>query len=62
MDLETLRKRAGLSQEALARRLELSRATVASWEQGRTEPALSMAVRLAGILGVSLDQLAKSIK
>ena len=62
MSLENLRRRAGLSQEAVSRHLGVSRATVVNWEQGRTEPVISVGVKLAELLGVSLEQLAEALK
>lgn len=47
----------GLSQEAVARAISVSRATVASWERGDTEPMASQVVKLAELFGVSTDKL-----
>jgi transcriptional regulator with XRE-family HTH domain/tetratricopeptide (TPR) repeat protein len=51
------RKTLGLSQEALAARLQVERSTVARWETGGTRPQLWMRPRLAEVLQVSPDQL-----
>lgn len=57
IDFELLRNRAGLSQEALARVMGISRMTIANWEQGKTEPSASQVKLLADIFGVTTDQL-----
>lgn len=57
IDFELLRNRAGLSQEALARVMGLSRMTIANWERGKTEPSASQVKLLADIFGVTTDQL-----
>lgn len=41
------RKTLGLTQEQLARRLEVTVGTVASWESGRTEPRSTKMVEAA---------------
>jgi transcriptional regulator with XRE-family HTH domain len=56
--LKKLRAAAGLSQSQLARAAGVSVGTLKNWEQGRREPLLGAAVKLAGALGVSLDELA----
>ena len=56
--LKRLRERAGLSQPKLAAAADVPVATLRTWEQGRREPLLSAAVKLATALGVSLDELA----
>jgi transcriptional regulator with XRE-family HTH domain len=47
-----------LSQRALAQHLQVSSSTIAKYEAGVHTPPLAVLVRLAAILGVSLDQLA----
>lgn len=54
-----LRRKAGLSQEELAARLEVSRQAVSKWESGQTLPDLERAVALSRLFGVSLDYLLK---
>jgi putative transcriptional regulator len=51
------RQRAGLSQEALARELGVSRQTVVNIERGLNEPRVMLALAIAAILGVAIDQL-----
>ena len=51
------RKRAGLSQEALAERLGVSRQAVSKWETGEALPETGKLAALAAELGVSVDWL-----
>lgn len=51
--LAVLRRRAGLSQDELARRAGTSGPTVAAYERGHKEPRWSTFVRLAGACGVT---------
>ncbi len=51
------RTRAGYSQEALGDRAQLSRGRVGQMERGQVGGALDTYVRLAGALGVTLDDL-----
>ena len=55
--IAALRKNAGLSQAALAKKLGVSPSTVGMYEQCRREPALEMLVKLADIFSVSTDYL-----
>lgn len=45
------------SQEEMAKRLGVARATYASYENGRSEITFNHAVRIAGILWIDLDKL-----
>lgn len=46
-----------LTQEALAKRLNVSRSTISSWEVGRNYPDLEMIVKISDVLLISLDNL-----
>ena len=52
-----LRKRANLSQEALAEKLDVSRQTLAKWESGESVPDIVHCDRLAELFDISLDDL-----
>lgn len=56
--VKALREERGLSQRALAQHLGVSSSTIAKYEAGVHSPPLSVLVRLAAVLDVSLDQLA----
>ncbi|MFC0378464.1 helix-turn-helix domain-containing protein [Levilactobacillus acidifarinae] len=55
--LTQLRQKRHLSQDQLATQLGVSAQAVTDWEQGQATPDLTMLVRLAAQLNVSLDQL-----
>lgn len=56
-NIAALRRRAGLSQEAVAERVGVSRQTVAKWESGESAPDIAHAGELAQLFSVSLDDL-----
>ena len=51
------RKKAGLSQEALATRLNISRQAVSRWETGEAVPDTEKIVQLSRLFQVSTDYL-----
>ena len=53
--LKDLRLKAGLSQYALADRLQENRQRLAAYEQGRFEPPLDLATRWAAACGANLQ-------
>ncbi len=55
--LAELRKAAGMSQEELAERADVSRQTVFKWEAGLTTPSMENILSLCRIFGVSADEL-----
>ncbi len=55
--LKELRKGAGLTQSALAERLNVHLQTVSKWERGITEPDISQLGDLSAALGVTLERL-----
>ena len=56
-NLRRLRKRAGLSQDALAEKLSVARQTVSSWEHGNSYPDLDMLVRISDALATDPNEL-----
>lgn len=56
-NIQTLRARDSLTQEALAERLGVSRQTVAKWESGEAVPDLVNAQSLSRLFKVRLDDL-----
>jgi putative transcriptional regulator len=58
-DVKEHRERLGLSQERLARELGVSRQTIVNIERGINEPRVMLALALAAVLGVAVDQLFK---
>lgn len=57
--LAHMRRRRGLSQGELARKLGLSRQAVSKWERGESSPDTENLVALADLYGVSLDELVR---
>lgn len=54
-----LRTENGMSQEALAEKLQVSRQSISKWETDSAVPELGKVVALSGIFGVSTDYLLK---
>ena len=55
--LQGLRQKAGMSQDALAERLGVSRQAVSRWERDETMPETEKVVALADLFGVTTDFL-----
>jgi len=55
--LQMLRQQAGMSQDALAERLGVSRQAVSRWERDETMPDPDKIVTLADLFGVTTDYL-----
>ena len=56
-NIAILRKQKGLSQEALADRIGVSRQTVAKWESGESAPDVEHCDAMAELFDVTLDAL-----
>ena len=56
-NIQYLRKKRSLTQEALAEQVGVSRQTVAKWEAGESAPDLDAAGKLSRVFDVSLDEL-----
>ncbi len=59
--ISQLRAKAGMSQDALAERLEVSRQSVSKWETDASVPELEKLVKLSELFGVTLDELVRGI-
>lgn len=57
MKLAKLRADSGLSQELVSRKLEVSRQTIANWEDGKSIPNAEKAIALAKLFGVTVEEL-----
>ena len=55
--LQSLRKKAGLSQEDIAEQLHISRQAVSKWEIGQSTPDIDTCVKLCNVLNVTPNQL-----
>ncbi|GAK40848.1 transcriptional regulator [Paenibacillus sp. TCA20] len=61
MNIRTFRKKLKLSQEQLAEKVNVSRQTVAKWENGEAVPDIYKGKLLSEIFQVTLDQLSRSM-
>lgn len=55
--LQALRKNNGLSQDALAEKLGVSRQSISKWERGEASPDTDNLIALASLYGITLDEL-----
>ena len=55
--LEELRKQRGIKQEELAAELEVSRQTIGSLENGRYNPSILLAFKIARYFGVGIEEI-----
>lgn len=53
----TLRKRMGLTQEAVAEKLEITPQSISRWENGQSRPDVDMLPKIAAFFDVSIDAL-----
>lgn len=60
MSLRQLREAAGMSVAAVARYVGTSESLVRRWEAGSVTPGMGSAVKLARILGVGLEDVARA--
>jgi len=55
--LEEIRKQKGIRQEKLATDLEVSRQTIGSLENGRYNPSIILAFKIARYFGMSIEEI-----
>lgn len=55
--LKTLREKGGLTQEAMAQQLFVTRQAVSRWENGETTPNIETLKLISRVFGVSIDDL-----
>lgn len=55
--LEALRREHGITQEELAEKLEVSRQTIGSLENGRYNPSILLAFRIARLFALSIEEI-----
>lgn len=55
--LEELRKAQGIKQEELAEALEVSRQTIGSLENGRYNPSILLAFKIAKYFGLTIEEI-----
>lgn len=57
--IKNKRKELNLTQEYLAKELNISRQAVSKWEKGTSEPSMDNLVKLSGIFGVDINYFKK---
>lgn len=57
--IKKYREAQGLSQEALAEKIFVTRQTISNWETGKSYPDVHSLMLLGGVFNVSIDQLVK---
>lgn len=55
--LEEIRKQRGIKQEELAATLEVSRQTIGSLENGRYNPSITLAFKIARYFGMTIEEI-----
>lgn len=55
--LEEFRKQYGITQEELAEKLEVSRQTIGSLENGRYNPSIILAFKISKLFNVSIEEI-----
>lgn len=61
-NIAKLRKEAGMTQEELAMKLNVTRQAISSWERERTEPDLETVQRAAEVFEVPAEELIYGVK
>ena len=56
-NLEKIRKEKGINQEELAKALEVSRQTIGSLENGRYNPSIILAFKIARYFKMSIEEI-----
>ena len=57
ISLAAARVNAGLTQEEVAKKLNVGKQTVVSWEKGETEPKISQGMALSTLYKIPLDNI-----
>ena len=55
--IETIRKERGIRQEEFAKALGVSRQTISSLENGRYNPSIQLAFKIARYFGMSIEEV-----
>ena len=56
-NLKSIRREKGLSQKQVALKLNVVESCYANWEQGRTEPNISMLRKLCELFKITIEEL-----
>lgn len=55
--LRSLRSEKGITQEVLAKKINVTRQTISGWERGRSEPDIAMLIQLSNFFSITVDEL-----
>lgn len=55
--LKAMRVERSITQEQLAKKLNISLKTISHWETGYTEPSITQLIAIADLYSISLDEL-----
>lgn len=61
-EIKSKRTKLNITQEELAKRLNVTRAAISNWEVGRNYPDIQFLVKISDELNISLDQLLRGDK
>ena len=59
MSIKHLRKKVGLTQAEVAKKLSIDQTTVSKWEKGEAKPRVDTLIKLAALFECSVDELVK---
>lgn len=62
MNFRELRKRSGLKQKDLVRKLDVKKSAVSMWETGKSRPKIDMLPKLAEALNCSVEEIVNCFK
>ena len=62
LDIKTHRKRVGMTQAQLAKKMNVTQSAVSWWESGRWEPCRKYHKKLAKVFGITVEELKGGIK
>lgn len=57
--IRNARRNKGYTQEQLAKLMGVSQGAITQWETGATHPSFTLIPKLAGVLGISIDELVR---
>ena len=60
--IRELRRRKDITQEELAKRIGVGHSAVAKWETGKCKPTADKLVKVADVLGCTVDELLREEK
>lgn len=59
MKVRQIRESKNMTQETLSLKIGVSRSTIAMWESGQAKPRADTLIKLAAVLGCTVDELLK---